>query len=54
MNSFDSSTDVFFHSSLVIELPGLTAHRTELLIDLRVEPFDDAVNVKDVRAVSPN
>lgn len=38
----------------IIELPRLTAHRAELLIQLRVEPLNDAVDVENVLAVAPN
>lgn len=45
----------FKSSSLfVIEFPRLTAHWAELLIQLRVEPLDDAMDVENVLAVTPD
>lgn len=38
----------------IVELPGLSAHRTLLGEDLRVQPLDDAVHVEAVRAGSPD
>lgn len=42
-----------FHNSLVIELPVLSAHGA-LLLRLRVEPLDDAVDVEAMRAGAPH
>lgn len=41
-------------SLFVIEFPRLTAHWAKLLVQLRVEPLDDAVDVENVFAVAPN
>lgn len=41
-------------SLFIIEFPRLTAHWAKLLIQLRVEPLDNAVDVENVLAVAPD